>query len=148
MLPVQWMKEQTKKQTNGQINKQTDKETNRQIKKQTKNKHKPYLNAGLKLDLCRDQKKHVASAVDERTDKETDKWTKGQINKQTDTEKERYDTVTYMNASLKLNLCRDEKKHVAGAVDERTHKETDKWTKNKQTNKETRTITWTNKQRN
>jgi hypothetical protein len=37
------------------------------------------LNAGLKLNLCGDEEKHVAGAVDERTDKETDKRTNGQI---------------------------------------------------------------------
>jgi hypothetical protein len=38
-------------------------------------------------------------------------------------------------------LSRDEEKHVSGAVDERIHKETDKW-KNRQINKETEKETY------
>jgi hypothetical protein len=51
-----------------------EKQTNKQRDRQ-RNKHKPYLNAVLKLNLCRDEKQHVAGAVDVRTDKETDKET-------------------------------------------------------------------------
>ncbi len=62
-----------------------EKQTNKQRDRQ-RNEHKPYLNAGLKLNLCRDEKQHVAGAVDEITDKETDKWKNRQINKRTDKE--------------------------------------------------------------
>ncbi len=75
------------------------------------------MNAGLKLNLSRDEEKHVSGAVDERIHKETDKWKK-QTNKQRDRQRNKH--KPYLNAGLKLNLCRDEKQHVAGAVDEIT----------------------------
>ncbi len=71
------------KQTNGKVNKQTDKNTDTETERNNKDIN---LNAGLKLNLCGDQKKHVAGAVGERIHKETDKWKNRQINKGTDKE--------------------------------------------------------------
>ena len=59
-MPVQWMKEQT----NRQMQKETNKKTYKNTENYQRNTQKPYLNSGLKLDLCRDQEKHVAGAVD------------------------------------------------------------------------------------